>query len=496
MLFKEGNYIDRCNQMINIIFISQMNCIYTNILEILKKLKIMINKLLLPIVALCIVGITTNAQNLEKPKATFGFKAGVNFSKFRLKDPVGLESKSRKGVVGGLFIDIPFGRIISFQPEFLYSQMGSKLNGITNTSTEADQRLDYFSLPLLLKFNVSPHFSFLLGPQFNFLTSVKLTADNTTISNDGKFKKNDIAATAGIQFWIGRYFGIDARYIYGTKNIAYYNSSSTSNFGKTYNQAFQVTANFRFGKPAVETARVAPPVAPVVTPQVVDTDADGINDNDDKCPSVAGLAKYAGCPIPDTDGDGINDELDKCVTVAGLAKYGGCPIPDTDGDGINDEEDKCPNQAGLAKYAGCPIPDTDADGINDEEDRCPTVAGVADNKGCPKIENFQANEVTFGSGKAVLTASGKRELDLAVKYMAKYPEIKVRLDGHTDSSGTDKINQPLSVKRAEAAMRYMISKGVDAARISAEGHGSSMPIAENKKPVGRAQNRRVEITIL
>ncbi|HAN66046.1 MAG TPA: cell envelope biogenesis protein OmpA, partial [Chitinophagaceae bacterium] len=46
-----------------------------------------------------------------------------------------------------------------------------------------------------------------------------------------------------------------------------------------------------------------------------------------------------------------------------MAKYGGCPIPDTDGDGINDEQDKCPNEKGFARYQGCPIPDTDADGV-------------------------------------------------------------------------------------------------------------------------------------
>jgi hypothetical protein len=58
--------------------------------------------------------------------------------------------------------------------------------------------------------------------------------------------------------------------------------------------------------------------------------------------------------IPDSDGDGINDEDDKCPLTAGLLKYHGCPIPDSDGDGINDEEDSCVNEAGLAELHGCP----------------------------------------------------------------------------------------------------------------------------------------------
>ncbi len=449
------------------------------------------NKFLLAIVSLCIVGITTNAQTQEKPKTTFGFKAGVNLSNLNVKDWAGVESKGRTGVVGGLFIDIPFGRVISVQPEFLYSQMGGKLKGVTNISQEVDQKLTYFSIPLLLKFNVSRHFSFLVGPQFDFLSTSQLSYGGTSTNNDSKFNKNDIAATAGIQFWMGRYFGIDARYIYGTKNISHYNSSSLTNYGKMNNQAFQITANIRFGKPAY----VAPVVvAPVVIPQVADTDGDGINDNDDKCPAVAGLAKYGGCPIPDTDGDGINDEADKCPTVAGLAKYAGCPIPDTDGDGINDEEDKCPTVAGLARYNGCPIPDTDGDGINDEEDKCPNRVGLADNFGCPVI-GIKSYEIAFKSGKAVLLPKSKLLLDSVVTYLQTNTGVNVAIDGYTDNSGTDKINDPLSVKRAEATKAYLVIKGIDAARMTTAGYGSKNPVADNKTPEGRRKNRRIEIKI-
>ena len=59
-------------------------------------------------------------------------------------------------------------------------------------------------------------------------------------------------------------------------------------------------------------------------------------------------------PIPDTDKDGINDEEDKCPTVAGLARYQGCPLVDTDGDGVPDEEDKCPNERACLKISVVP----------------------------------------------------------------------------------------------------------------------------------------------
>ena len=67
-----------------------------------------------------------------------------------------------------------------------------------------------------------------------------------------------------------------------------------------------------------------------------------------------GFQKYKGCPIPDTDKDGINDEQDKCVEIAGIARHNGCPVPDTDSDGVNDEEDKCPRLAGTSANNGCP----------------------------------------------------------------------------------------------------------------------------------------------
>lgn len=241
---------------------------------------------------------------------------------------------------------------------------------------------------------------------------------------------------------------------------------------------------------------------PVVDNTPVDTDGDGVPDAQDKCPTVAGLAKYKGCPIPDSDGDGINDEEDKCPNQKGLAKYQGCPIPDTDGDGINDEEDKCPKVKGLAKYQGCPIPDTDGDGVNDEEDKCPLVAGVKENHGCPEIKkeviekiNKAAGNIYFATGSAKLLAKSNTHLNGVVAALKEDTSLKLNVAGHTDNTGKADKNQILSEQRAAAVKAYIVSKGIDESRIISEGFGQDKPVDTNATPAGRTKNRRVELSV-
>jgi outer membrane protein OmpA-like peptidoglycan-associated protein len=240
-----------------------------------------------------------------------------------------------------------------------------------------------------------------------------------------------------------------------------------------------------------------PVVLPPPPPPPADTDNDGVIDANDKCPTVSGLAKYAGCPIPDTDKDGVNDEQDKCPTVAGLAKYAGCPIPDTDKDGINDEQDKCPTVAGLSRYNGCPIPDTDKDGVNDEVDACPTEAGISANNGCPDVQPIltqAASNLKFATGKSYLSVKQLANLDAVIAVLAKYSNVSLAIGGHTDNTGAEKLNSKLSINRATVVAKYLIKKGVDAKRITTSGFGYANPAADNKTKEGRAQNRRSELT--
>jgi outer membrane protein OmpA-like peptidoglycan-associated protein len=229
-----------------------------------------------------------------------------------------------------------------------------------------------------------------------------------------------------------------------------------------------------------------------------DKDNDGIVDEKDECPDVAGEITLAGCP--DKDKDGIADKNDKCIDVAGTAKYNGCPVPDTDGDGLNDEEDKCPQVAGTAKYNGCPVPDTDGDGINDEEDKCPQTPGKPENNGCPEIKKevvkkvaIAAKAIYYMSGKDIIQKVSYPRLDIVVKVLKADPALQISIEGHTDNIGNQVFNLKLSAKRAEAVKKYLIKKGIDASRIAAQGFGDAKPIAPNATPAGRAKNRRVEL---
>lgn len=227
-----------------------------------------------------------------------------------------------------------------------------------------------------------------------------------------------------------------------------------------------------------------------------DADADGIKDSEDKCPTQAGLAKFGGCP--DSDGDGIQDSEDKCPKVAGIAKFGGCA--DTDGDGIQDSEDKCPSIAGLTNLGGCP--DADADGITDAEDKCPSIAGIAENSGCPEIKAevvkkaaLAAKGIFFQTGSDVIKKESFDDLDNLVKLMNEETSVKAEIQGHTDNVGDAAKNKALSQKRADAVMKYLVSKGIDASRLTAVGYGQEKPIEDNKTATGKAKNRRVEFKL-
>lgn len=105
-------------------------------------------------------------------------------------------------------------------------------------------------------------------------------------------------------------------------------------------------------------------------------------------------------------------------------------------------------------------------------------------------------DILFGTGKDVLMPSAVNTIDKLVKFLEKYQNRNVLIEGHTDSVGSETYNLGLSQRRADAVRAALISKGISENRITAKGYGESRPVASNTTAAGRQQNRRVEIVIL
>ena len=242
-----------------------------------------------------------------------------------------------------------------------------------------------------------------------------------------------------------------------------------------------------------------------------DTDNDGVADQDDLCPDTPPNVKVDefGCSI-DSDKDGVPDYLDYCQDTPRnvIVDLNGCPI-DVDGDGIPDYLDLCndtPKGVDIDSR-GCPV-DSDDDGIPDYKDLCPnTPVGTEVNKwGCPievetvekpveKIEFILSGGVTFESGKSLLLTPAYIELDKVLKVMKDRPETKWKIEGHTDNTGSLKLNRELSLNRAQSVYNYFIKNGISPDRLAVNGYGPDYPIADNITETGRAMNRRVAIIL-
>jgi outer membrane protein OmpA-like peptidoglycan-associated protein len=203
----------------------------------------------------------------------------------------------------------------------------------------------------------------------------------------------------------------------------------------------------------------------------------------------------------DRDGDGVVDAKDECPDSAGPVKLIGCP--DSDGDGVPNYKDKCPGVKGSPNFQGCPAPDSDGDGVNDDDDKCPLVKGVSGDYGCPPIKpeyistvKRAADRIFFVRAKATIEMVSFTELDRVVDILNEDSTLRLRIEGHTDSEGTDQRNQRLSDRRAKAVYNYLVFKGINAARMEYSGYGSKKPLVPNDTPEGMAVNRRTEMILM
>jgi len=119
-----------------------------------------------------------------------------------------------------------------------------------------------------------------------------------------------------------------------------------------------------------------------------------------------------------------------------------------------------------------------------------------------KVERIgEGIKITFDSGilfdvdKAALKPQVQSELTELAGILKKYEDTNIMLAGHTDATGPEDYNMELSRRRARSVADYLAAQAVDPARFTVEGYGETQPVASNETPLGRAQNRRVEVAI-
>ena len=370
---------------------------------------------------------------------------------------------------------------------FVFTAAGS-VNNIDRIGDSSADDLTYYSADGEIKYS----FKEAIGSKW-FDPSIGIGGGYTWVDEIGFGTGNVLA---GFKFWFNEYIALNLQ---STYKHSFEDDYGISHLQHSAGVVFQFGGKDTDGDGIYDKDDECPE-----TPGLAefngcpDTDGDGIPDHLDECPDAAGLAEFNGCP--DTDGDGIPDHLDECPTVAGTAEFNGCP--DTDGDGVPDHLDKCPNEAGAADNQGCPWPDRDGDGVLDKDDQCPDVPGTVANNGCPEVSvevikqlNEYSKTILFDLGKSTIRKESYAVLQNIVDIMKEYKNAKFEIEGHTDSSGSLKLNEGLSKDRAASVKDYLVTIGMDANRLTSEGYGPSRPIADNKTAAGRQQNRRVEISL-
>jgi outer membrane protein OmpA-like peptidoglycan-associated protein/opacity protein-like surface antigen len=235
-------------------------------------------------------------------------------------------------------------------------------------------------------------------------------------------------------------------------------------------------------------------------PLIVDTDVDGLNDAEE-------VNTFKTNPlVVDTDKEGLNDGFEVLTSKTNPL------LADTDKDGLTDAEEVNTHKTNPL------VADTDGDGLSDSEEVLKhktnplmkdTDAGTVDDgtevkRGTNPLDPkddvvkigvvYDMVNVYFDVNKTTIKPESEEKLNRVLKTMQTYSDISVQIGGHTDSDGSAKSNQKLSLGRADAVKTWLVSKGIDAKRLTTVGYGEDKPFADNKTKEGKEQNRRIEFT--
>lgn len=210
-------------------------------------------------------------------------------------------------------------------------------------------------------------------------------------------------------------------------------------------------------------------------------------------------------PAVDYDGDGVYDRVDYCPnTPKGCAvDQWGCSL-DEDGDGVCDTFDRCPgtpkgervNAEGCSASQTAHVPPPTPVVVKPAPAPPPAPRSEVERKlvetGTVRLEN-----ILFETNSARLLPESRKSLDEAGEALAKYPQLRVEIGGHTDTRGPAGANRRLSQERAEAVRDYLLARfPLQAANLTAKGYGESRPLTRERDADELRENRRVELKVL
>lgn len=209
--------------------------------------------------------------------------------------------------------------------------------------------------------------------------------------------------------------------------------------------------------------------------------------------AAAGLLALGGCQT--TDPFTGEKKVSSTTKGAAIGAAGGAVIGAISGKDAQERRKRALIGAGVGALAGGAVgaymDKQEADLRRQMEGTGVSVTRQGDNL----ILNMPSN-ITFRSGSADLNADFFKVLDGVALVLKRYDKTVVEIAGHTDSTGSESLNQTLSERRANAVSKYLVSKGIAQARTITVGGGENYPVAGNDTESGRALNRRVELTLL
>lgn len=344
-----------------------------------------------------------------------------------------------------------------------------------------------------LSFQHDDSFQAFLGAQYSGPTDVK----------------NLVDATLGYKFNTGTYLGVSAQNLLD-------NEYRTFPGFPTIGRRVMATLRHTFGggedaNPCAGSGLVSntgggsKDLLSTVNPKKIDSDGDGIKDIKDLCPDIPGIKKFKGCPkdktIMDAEAEAARIEAERVAAEEEKRRM--------EAEAARKKaaaEKKAREEAEAAKKAAEEAKmkaeeeakmKAEAEAKMKAEEAAKAAAARSAEIETKTREVFSRalTGIKFNSSQSTFKDASYQIMDDVVSVMTQYPEINVRIAGHTDSQGAEENNQKLSEKRANAVMNYLTSKGISPTRLSAVGFGEVSPIADNNTAAGRAENRRVEFTV-